>query len=158
MSISEAKVNILSESPSPLSNIKNGYPDFVIWYSFGSTGITARFSGICGMLPSSCAFCMFRLIVAIEGKFAAAFSEILPNCSPRICCTVSSVIFALRFMSTLIFVTSTCGREGACMCSLNCLMNLSVGESFVVARHCPSFLQRIHSVELMSFASIFLNT
>ena len=90
-------------------------------------------------------------------EFAVVSSEILPNCLPRIFCTVSSVVCAFHIMPTLIFVTSTCVGEDACVCLLTCSMNLPVGESFTVAQHCPSFYPRIHSLELMSFASRCIN-
>ena len=156
MPISE--VRILFGSSSPLSNIKNGSLYLVSWYVFGSTRAPSGFNGICGMLSYPLAFQMFHLIVAIEDKFATTFSEISHNCLPRICCTVSSVGFALYFMPTLIFFNSTCAGEFACIWSLTCSINSSVVESFTVARHCISFLQRIHSHKPLSFTSIFLNT
>ena len=65
MPICETKMNILSESLLPLPNIKNGSPDLVTWYSFGSAKISSRFNGICGMLSSFRAFQMFGLTVVI---------------------------------------------------------------------------------------------
>ena len=75
------------------------------------------------MLPSSRAFRMFRLIVVVEDKFAAAFSEILPYCLPLIRCTVSCVVFALDFMPILTFITLTCVGPGTCVWSLTCSTN-----------------------------------
>ena len=118
MPISEAR--ILFGSSSPLSNIKNGSLYLVSWYLFGSTRVPSGFNGVCGMLSYPLAFQMFHLIVAIEDKFATAFSELSRNCLPRMCCTVSSVRFALYFMPTSIFFNSTCVGEFACMWSLTC--------------------------------------
>ena len=60
-----------------------------------------------------CAFWMLCLIVAIKGKLSVASSETLTNYFAKICCAVSSGIFALSFMPTLIFVTLICVGEGA---------------------------------------------
>ena len=71
-------------------------------------------------------------IVAIKGK-----SERHPH---RYCPTVLLeftvlflVDFAMRFIPTLVFVTSTRVGEGACVWSLTCTVNWSVGESFTLA-------------------------
>ena len=54
-------------------------------------------------------------------------------------CTVSSVVFALHFMPTLNFITSTCVGEGACVWLLTFSVNSSVGEIWTVVRHCQLF-------------------
>ena len=64
-----------------------------------------------------------------RGRICSGILQVLRNCSPRICCTLSSVVLALRFVPTFIFVTSTC-VEGACVWLLTCLMNSSVEEFY----------------------------
>ena len=75
MPISEAKINILSGSPLPLSSASNCSSDLVSWYLFGSTGISSCFNEIGGLLSSSSPYWMFCLIVATEGKFQGGHSS-----------------------------------------------------------------------------------
>ena len=92
VSISEAKVNILSVSPLPLSNIKTGSLDLLSWHLFRNTGISSRFNGIYGILSSSRAFWMFPLIVLIESELQWHLQRYCP-----IVCLEFSVVFLLLF-------------------------------------------------------------
>ena len=74
-------------------------------------------------------------------------------------CAVLFLLFVLPCISCLprFFQFNLCRR--ICMyVVVDLFNNSSVVESFTVARHCISFLQRIHSHKPLSFTSIFVNT
>ena len=121
---SEAKTNIFSGSPCQSQTLKLA-PQ--IWLA--GTRLEVR------EYPHN-------LREAVE--YCQNISEVLSNF-----CLELAMLFLLLLLSgfipTLILVASTYVRDGACMWSLICSMNSSVGEKFTVARHGPSYLQRIHS-------------
>ena len=125
---SEAKMNILSWSPIPLSNIINCWPLTVSWYCSGSSGISSGVAGFGRVSKSSRAFLIFLRNVETPDKLATAPSNIFLRSVPKIYWGVSSVVVAFFFLIfDLTFVTSTSIWEGACVCSCTCSMNLSVG-------------------------------
>ena len=111
---SEAKINILSWSPIPLSNIINCSPLTVSWYCSGSSVISSRVAGFGGVSKFSWAFLIFLRNVETPGKLATAPSDIFLSSVPKICWGVSSVVVAFLLILDLTFVTSTSVWEGAC--------------------------------------------
>ena len=132
---SEAKMNILSWSPIPLSNIIKCWPLTVSWYCSRSSGISSQVAGFGGVSKFSRAFLIFLRNVETKGKLVAVPSNIFLSSVPKIYWGVSSVVAAFLLILDLTFVTSTSVWEGACVCSFTCSTNLSVGDNLIVALH-----------------------
>ena len=127
MPISEAKINILSRSPSHCQALK-----------------IARRIWLVGTLLEAQKY-PHGLMESMEYCHLSALSSLLSRANlqrhpQRYCPTVLLeftvlflVVFAMRFIPTLVFVTSTCAGEGACVRSLTCTVNWSLGKSFTLA-------------------------
>lgn len=131
MLISEVKINILSGYLSSLSTSENSSPDLISLRLSWSTQISLQFKGIWRMLPSSRAFLMLCLIVAIRANFQRylqwyyriVFLDLLYRFFCAFCLDLHIKFDFCHFI--------LCRRR--CICVVGtCSMNLSEGERFTL--------------------------
>ena len=129
----DAKIRILSLSPTPLSYTKKGSPFVVVRYVGGRSGMYTLWAGAGGMLLSWREWRTFLRSVSSDGRFTAIPSEIFRNSVPSICCVVSSVYSARLLMPALTLVTWHSVCDGAWVCSCISSKNSSNIESLTMA-------------------------
>ena len=128
----DAKIRILSLSPTPLSYTKKGSPFVVVRYTGGRSGVYSLWPGAGGMLLSWRECRAFLRSVSSDGRFAASPSEIFRSSVPSICCVVSSVYSARLLMPALTLVTWHSVCDGAWVCSCISSKNSSNIESLTL--------------------------
>ena len=123
----DAKIKILSSSPTPLSYTKKGSPFVVVRYACGRSGMSSSWIGVGGMFLTWREWRTFLLSVSSDGRFAATPSEIFRSSVPSICRVVSSVSSARPLTPALTLVTWHSVYDGAWVCSCISSKNSSNG-------------------------------
>ena len=137
----DAKINILSSSPTPLSYIKKGSPFVVVRYACGRSGMSSMWAGVGGMFLSWREWQTFLRNVSYDGRFAATPSEIFWSSVSSIFCVVSSVSSTRLLMSALTLVTWHSVCDGVWVWTCISSKNSSNRESLTLALHWYTFRQ-----------------